>query len=137
MKSVAEILDDLRHIDVGVKCRKCGAVPMLVGKQYSVRCPQCGTMITCTPKYLVSLKEAEFKARNPGTHKKYLCGICEDTGVVILTEQIDGQLQECGYRCLCNSGTCKEELSGWPIVPAAKVMGKRAILEGQEVNVTF
>lgn len=137
MKSIAEILDDLRHIDVGVKCRQCGAVPMLVGKQYSVRCPSCGIMITCTPKYLVGLKEAEFKARNPGTYKRNLCNICEDTGVVFITEQIDGQLQEFGYRCLCRTGATKDDIAAWPVVPAAKIAARGAILQGQEVDIDF
>jgi len=132
VKSFSEILDELQGIDVGIKCRLCGAVPMLVGKQYSVRCPSCGTNITVSPSYLVFLKEKEYKARNDGKSfiKRHKCNICKDRGFVILNEQMDELVYEFGYRCICQAGQKREDLLGWPVVPAAKVRPRLDVIRG-------
>jgi len=120
MESVGEILDNLKHIEVSIRCRKCGAVPQLVGKQYSVKCPSCGSLITVTRSYLARLKQKEYKARYGEAYKVNKCNICDDKGFVILEEQVDEELATFGYRCLCQAGQ-KKELAGWPLVPVAKV----------------
>ena len=137
MNSIGEILEQLKHVEVGVRCRKCGAVPMLVGKQYTVRCPSCGGVITVTPNYLAALKVKEQRARDPGFKiaRQHRCDICRDRGVVLLEEQVDDCVYEFGYRCLCPAGRQREDLSAWPVVPAEKVRPRLSLVEGgQEVS---
>lgn len=130
MKSLSDILDQLQNVDVGVKCRKCGAVPMMVGKQYTVRCSSCGTNITVSPNYLQVLKEREYKAKSPGKLvRRHKCSICCDQGYIILEEQLDEHVYEFGYRCLCRAGQMRGDLTGWPVVPAGKVKSKQDMLK--------
>ena len=118
MKQVGEIISQLAHIEVGIKCRKCGAVPQLVGMQYSIRCVACGTLITVTPPFLASLKEQEYRLRN-GRPLRLVprCRICEDEGYVLLKRQVDDRLYDYGYRCICQAGRKRDEISGWPMLP--------------------
>ena len=120
MQSVSEILEQLVNVPVTVKCRRCGAVPALVGKQYSVRCPSCGFSITVTQDHLAMLKLKEHKARNgKALIKHYNCDICKDKGFLVLEEQVNNQVYEFGYRCFCPAGQKREE--AWPVVPVAKI----------------
>ena len=118
MKHISEVIDRLAHIEVGIKCRKCGAVPQLVGKQYSIRCVACGTLIAVTPPFLASLKEQEYRLRN-GRPLRLVpnCRICEDEGYVLLKRQVDDKLYDYGYRCICQAGRKRDEISGWPMLP--------------------
>jgi predicted RNA-binding Zn-ribbon protein involved in translation (DUF1610 family) len=121
MESASQIIDRLAGIDVGVTCRKCGAVVAMVGRQYTNRCPACGTNITLTPSYLARLKLFEYRAKYGDLKEPPpKCGICRDTGAVILEEQEDDSLAKYVYRCLCQAGQKRKE--DWPVVPAAKVV---------------
>jgi len=120
MKQASDILEELVNVEVGVKCLKCGAVPTLVGKQYSIRCPVCGTYISFSPGYLAKLKECEYRSRHGEMEERYRCSICQDSGLVILEEQVDETLTKYAYRCLCKAGQRRKE--AWPVVSAAKVL---------------
>jgi len=123
MKSVGQIINNLASVDVGVKCAECGAILILVGKQYTARCNQCGTNITLSPVFLARVKQLEYKVRyGDELVQKPKCGICSDTGMVSLKEQVDDKVGYYAYRCLCQAGQKRTDLSGWPVVPAAKVM---------------
>ncbi|HOV79538.1 MAG TPA: hypothetical protein PK728_05475 [Bacillota bacterium] len=136
MNSIEEILEQLKHVEVSVRCRKCGAVPMLVGKQYTVRCPSCGTAITVTPNYLAMLKMREQQAKESDFKiiRRYQCNICKDQGYLVMEEQVNDDVYEFGYRCLCQAGHKRDDLAGWPVVPAAKVWPWLAQFKRQEIN---
>lgn len=120
MKPVGEIIEQHANVDVGVKCAECGAINTLIGKQYSTRCHCCGTNITLSPVYLAKLKQLEYRAKHgKELEEKPKCNICRDTGAVFLKEQIDDQLAQYVYRCICQAGQKRQE--AWPVVPAAKV----------------
>jgi hypothetical protein len=127
MKSTKEIIEDLAGVEVSVKCEKCGTVLQVVGRQYSVRCHRCGTYITLTSRFLAKLKQLEYRSKYGDLEVRYKCGICQDSGVVILEEQVDDQLAQYVYRCLCQAGQRREE-KVWPLVPAAKVVSQRSAL---------
>lgn len=107
-----------------MRCRKCGAVPMLVGKQYSVRCHACGTRITVTPNFLARLKEREARARYGEGRPVYRCSICQDRGYVIVEQQVNDYLYDFLYRCLCSNGQNLESLAGVPVLPPQLAGGK-------------
>lgn len=122
MESVNQILEKLAQVDVGVKCLQCGAVAMLIGKQYSTRCTVCGTNITLSLGRLAQLKQAEytakygnFKAPRPG------CEYCQDTGMVVLKEQVDDYISLFAYKCLCPIGQGRTDIKGWPTVGIEKI----------------
>lgn len=122
MKSIEQVLNDLKHVEVSIKCRNCGAVPQLVGKQFTVRCPACGFNIMVTPSYLARMKKLELLAKQGQEYKHPAsCRICEDRGYVVLEEQIDENVFTFGYRCLCQAGQKREDLSAWPVTPLEKV----------------
>lgn len=112
MNSFAEIIEKHQDIDVAVKCRKCGAVPLLTGKQFSTTCPRCGNYIRLTPQFLAQLKLREYVSRYYQEHgeypkppkRKYTCHICQDTGLAVMEEQTDNMLQDYAFRCLCKAG---------------------------------
>jgi rubrerythrin len=109
-------------VEVAVRCRKCGAVPQLVGKQYTTRCPSCGTVIQVTPERLMLLKLAEYKAKYGQMwkpQKEYECGICQDRGYLVISKQVNDQLADFAYRCICQRGQERQE--AWPVVPAELV----------------
>ena len=126
MNSMRDILSD---VEVGVKCRKCGAVSTLVGLQYSVHCRTCGTHITALPDFLRFLKRQEYRKRYPAEDivAKHRCNVCKDKGWGILEEQIDETLSEFGYRCFCQAGQdtkkggVSEFVRGWPVLPIRKI----------------
>lgn len=120
MEAVGEIIERLVDIEVSVKCLQCGAIITMVGKQYTARCHQCGTFITLTPAFLAQLKLAEYRAKYRELEERPRCDICRDRGYVILREQEDDLVGEFVYRCLCQAGQKRKE--AWPVVPAAKVM---------------
>lgn len=122
MKSVGEILDNLANIDAGVICQECGNVLTMVGKQYTARCNQCGINITLTPAYLARIKQAEYQARYGEERVPVKCHFCSDSGLVTLKEQMDDHVGNYAYRCLCQAGQKRTDLSGLPVVPAAKVI---------------
>lgn len=122
MQSVGELLDQLASVDVSLKCEGCGSVLTLVGKQYTARCYTCGTNITLSPAFLARLKQFEYRAKHGKLEARPKCSICKDLGHVILDEQVDDHLGKYGYRCLCQAGMQRKDISGWPVVPAAKVM---------------
>lgn len=121
MKSVSQILENLRDVEVSVKCRNCGAVPRLIGKQYTLRCPACGFNITVTPNYLAGLKRAELRARGEEYKKPVKCRICKDKGYVVLEEQVDDSIFTFAYRCPCQAGQKREDMAAWPVAPLEKV----------------
>lgn len=123
MESARSIIDRLQHIEVSIRCRKCGSIPTLVGKQYSTKCPRCGMNITVEPSYLAMLKNKEYEAKygQVPPPKQYFCGICEDKGFLILDEQYNDKVYPVAYRCLCQAGQERKDLSGWRVVPAEKI----------------
>lgn len=119
MKHIDEILEELRHVDVFIRCRKCGAVPMLVGKQYTVRCHRCGTYIQVEKNFLAMLKIDEYRAKyGQSWEPRYKCATCRDTGMVFIDKQINANLYSYAYRCNCPAGIGRTDLGGWPVVPA-------------------
>jgi len=120
MKHVSEILEDLRNLEVGVRCRKCGAVPAVVGNQYTVRCAACGNYITLSRNYLAWLKMQEHKNRYGKEYRKIKCALCEDRGYIITEEQADDTLAVFAYRCMCQTGQNRSDLAAWPVIPFAK-----------------
>lgn len=122
MKHISQIIEQLKNVDVSVKCRRCGAMPMVTGKQYTVRCPKCGMIIRITQSYLATLKLKESMKRYGKTQvqEKYNCKLCRDNGFVIIEQQIDDSVGTYGYRCLCAAGQNRIELSGWPLLPIEK-----------------
>ncbi|MEW6573142.1 MAG: hypothetical protein AB1374_05865 [Bacillota bacterium] len=121
MKNLGEIIDELSHVDVEAKCQACGAGARLKGRQFTARC-SCGQLILVSKSFLAQLKQRFYREQGgrwePGPPN---CGICRDRGFVILTEQRDTRLYDYGYRCLCAAGQARDDLSGWPVVPAQKV----------------
>ncbi|MEW6448906.1 MAG: hypothetical protein AB1426_12645 [Bacillota bacterium] len=131
MKSLEEIIEALSHVDVEVKCQTCGAGVRFKGKQFTAHCT-CGRFIVLTKNFLAQLKEKNHKRQEgdwkPGPPN---CGICNDKGFVILTEQRNTVSYDYGYRCLCAAGQARSDLSGWPVVPAEKV--SRPLYEQDEI----
>jgi DNA-directed RNA polymerase subunit RPC12/RpoP len=122
MKSAGDIIEALSHVVTEIKCQACGATVQLKGKQYSARCPSCEQFITVTQNFLASLKvRAHQEQGGRWEPDPPNCGICNDRGWLIIKEQRDGQLCDFGYRCLCATGQLRDDLSGWPVVPAEKV----------------
>lgn len=131
MMSISQIISNLAHVEVGVKCRKCGAILQLVGKQYTVRCPRCGNIITVTPTRLAELKVAEHRNRmGVDLRQAYRCEICKDQGFVILEQQVDDAICEFGYRCLCQAGAARDDLVGWPLLPEELAKSYQTALTG-------
>jgi len=64
----------------------------------------------------------EARAKNGGKElaEKPKCNVCNDTGAVMLKEQVDDQIAQYVYRCICQAGQKRQE--AWPVVPAAKVV---------------
>lgn len=120
MSHISEVLNGLAHIDVGVKCAKCGAIPQLTGKQYTVKCERCGTFITLSPSFLAAIKEKEYEALEGKRFTWHKCGLCKDRGFIRLEEQNDTQLVEYFYKCLCAAGQNLNCVSAWPVVPIEK-----------------
>lgn len=136
MESIDAILEQLESVEVAVRCQKCGAVPQLVGKQFSILCPVCGMEIRVTKSHLALLKEKEYRARN-GTDLRLAikCNICRDQGFVLIEEQLNDNVQENGYRCICMAGQKREDLSGWPVLPLSKARPRLTLIKGgQEVQ---
>lgn len=126
MRSAAEIINELAGVEVPVRCRKCGATPALVGKQYSVRCPACGTEIRVTPDRLAWLKLHEHRQKYAGEEPRPACATCGDRGYVVAEEQIDDALCTFAYRCFCRAGADRTDLAGWPVIPLAKARREAA-----------
>lgn len=137
MESIDAILEQLESVEVAVRCRKCGAVPQLVGRQFSVRCTVCGMEIRVTKSYLARLKTMEYRARN-GTELRLppaKCNICMDSGIAFIEEQVNDTMQENGYRCICMAGQKREDLNGWPVLPLSKARPRLTLIKGgQEVQ---
>lgn len=120
MESAREIIEKLVGIEVGITCAKCGAVVSMVGKQYTARCHACGTNITVSMERLARQKQFEYRDKYGDLKVPVRCTFCQDTGAVILEEQVDDQLAKYVYRCICQAGQRRPE--AWPVVPAAKIM---------------
>lgn len=121
MKRPGEIVEALSHVDVEVKCQRCGAGVEFKGKQFTARC-SCGQLMVVSQNFLAQLKQKSY--REQGGHwepEPPNCGICRDKGFVILTEQRNTVSYDYGYRCLCAAGQARDDLSGLPVVPAEKV----------------
>lgn len=76
-----------------VKCVNCGNIVTFKPKQFRQYCTKCGLSIA------IWQKEKNEKDIN--------CWICKDTGIVIYTAQIEGQIAEFAARCLCPAGADK------------------------------
>lgn len=122
MKSIGQELDAMSGVNVSVECLKCGAILTLIGRQYTVKCPRCETYISLSPDKLIGLKRAEYRAKYGELSEPVpRCKICLDSGLAFIKEQVDGVLSDYAYRCLCKAGQAREDYSGWPVVPIAKV----------------
>lgn len=83
--------------------------------------------MTVTQNYLARLKQLEYRAKyGKDLAEAVKCNFCEDSGVVILKEQVDDALSDFVYRCICNAGQKRKE--AWPVVAAYKVMHHRPAL---------
>lgn len=129
MNNIAEIIERHKNIDVAILCQKCGALPLFVGKQYSVDC-RCGNTIQITPKFLAQLKIREYVNQYFQEHgdypkpqeRKYDCRICRDTGLAIIEGQFDNTLSEYAFRCMCEHGQKRDDILGLPVLPLSWVI---------------
>lgn len=114
-----------RNRTTAVYCRKCGTGPILRnGKQYTLRCPSCGTHITLSRDYAKMLdrnKIEEDREKGRAVKIEHDCNLCKDKGFVVLEEQLDDALVPLYYRCMCAAG--RSSISGWPIITLEKASG--------------
>lgn len=80
-------------------CARCKEEVFFQGFQWSKKCPNCGNLIILT---------RAFRGAHT-TQKSAKCKYCRDSGWIVIEKQVNGQLCEYGYRCLCEAGQDKPE----------------------------
>lgn len=79
-------------------CARCKNEVTFHDWQWSNKCDNCGNLIILT--------------KRSGTQQgnKYNCSYCRDTGWIVIEKQINGQVYEYGYRCVCEAGRDRPEI---------------------------
>jgi hypothetical protein len=82
-------------------CAKCKQEVVFHGWQFSKKCDHCGNLIILTKV---------FRGAHTQRAPDHKCRYCRDTGWIVAEKQVNGQLCEYAYRCLCGAGQDRPEI---------------------------
>lgn len=83
---------------ITMTCVRCKRDVSFQSFQWSKKC-ECGNLV------ILSRGFRNTNAAAPPAK----CSYCRDTGVIVIEKQVDGQLYEYVYRCLCEAGWGRTE----------------------------
>lgn len=111
--SVLRKLTDQPDGQAAIRCRRCGALVDFPSGCWSKSCPACGQRIEASRR--LQMRWGRVRQEEPR------CAYCRDTGIVIMTRQLDDQVYEYGYRCICAAGQARPE-TGIPLAVDVDLM---------------
>lgn len=108
---IMQVVDNIGASDNQIRCKKCGTPQRLSGNQYTTTCMKCGMHITVSKRRLEEAqKEKQEKKYTPdGKEIVFNCGICLDTGIASIPQQVEGGVYDIAYKCFCSAGDRRKE----------------------------